>query len=305
METVKNKNTILLHTSWVSTIGNSVLSGLKLLVGFMSGSLAVIGDGIDSATDVVVSIVMVFTSRIIGKPPDREHVYGHEKAESIATKILSLVIFYAGMQMLFTSVQHVFWGETREIPSILAIYVTVFSIFGKLSLALYQFRQGKKIDSPMLTANAQNMRNDVLISLSVLIGLFFTFILQLPVLDAVTGIVVSLFILKTAVGIFMDSNIELMDSVKDTSVYDKIFQAVSGTSGASRPHRVRTRMIGGMYIISLDIEVNGQSTVVEAHNIANEVEKNIRQKIDNVYDIRIHVEPEGTVHNDEKFGLEK
>jgi cation diffusion facilitator family transporter len=187
----------------------------------------------------------------------------------------------------------------------LAIYVTIFSIFGKLGLALYQFRQGKKIASQMLIANAKNMRNDVLISLSVLVGLFFTFTLKLPVLDAITGIIVSLFTIKTAVGIFMDSNTELMDSVKDLSVYDLIFQAVDASAGAIHPHRVRARMQGGMYIISLDIEVYGQLSVIEAHNIANEVEKNIRQKISNVYDIRIHVEPQGTVHNDEKFGIEK
>ncbi|MDR0810997.1 MAG: cation diffusion facilitator family transporter [Paludibacter sp.] len=301
---MNDKNKIILRTSWISVIGNGVLSALKLVIGFVSGSLAVLGDGIDSATDVVVSVVMVFTSRIISKPPDREHVYGHEKAESIATKILSFVIFYAGLQMLFTSVKQTFWGETREMPSMLALYVTAFSIVGKLGLALYQFRQGKKIDSPMLLANAKNMRNDVLISGSVLVGLFFTFALKLPVLDAVTGIVVSLFILKTAIGIFMDSNIELMDSVKDVSVYDRIFQAVTQTEGASRPHRVRTRTIGGLYLISLDIEVSGELTVTEAHNITNEVENNIRRKIENINDIRIHVEPQGTVHNDEKFGLE-
>jgi cation diffusion facilitator family transporter len=111
---MNDKNKILLRTSWASTIGNGILSLLKLIIGFMSGSLAVIGDGIDSATDVVVSTVMVFTSRIISKPPDREHVYGHEKAESIATKILSFVIFYAGMQMLVTSVRQTFWSDARE-----------------------------------------------------------------------------------------------------------------------------------------------------------------------------------------------
>jgi cation diffusion facilitator family transporter len=299
------KNEALLRASWVSTIGNGILSALKLIIGFVSGSLAVLSDGIDSATDVVVSVVMVFTSRIVSKPPDKEHVYGHEKAESIATKILSLVIFYAGMQMLFTSVKQTFWGEVRELPAIIAIYVTVFSIFGKLALAYYQFWQGKKIDSQMLLANAKNMRNDVLISCSVLAGLFFTFILKLPVLDAITGIVVSLFILKTAIGIFMDSNVELMDSVKDVAVYDKIFEAVDGTAGAEHPHRVRSRMVGGMYNISLDIEADGTLSLTEAHNIASEVEENIRKKISNVYDIRIHVEPKGTVHCDEKFGVER
>jgi cation diffusion facilitator family transporter len=301
---MKDKNKILLQTSWVSTVGNAFLSAAKIIVGFVAGSMAVIGDGIDSATDVVISIVMIFTARIVSRPPDRKHVYGHEKAESIATKVLSFVIFYAGVQMLISSAKQVFNPEEKLLPSILAIYVTVFSIVGKLLLAYYQFRQAKKINSSILKANAKNMRNDVIISLSVLAGLVFTFALKMPILDAVTGICVAIYILYSAFGIFMDSSVELMDSVKDTSVYDKLFDAVSEVAGAEHPHRARVRMVGGMYVIGIDIEANGDISLNEAHKIANEVEQNIRNKIPNIYDIRIHLEPQGTVHSDERFGLE-
>ena len=109
----------------------------------------------------------------------------------------------------------------------------------------------------MLIANAINMRNDVLISVSVLIGLVFTFVLNLPIVDSVVSLLISLFISKSAVDIFMDSNIELMDGVKDTSVYDKINEAVRKIPEASNPHRMRSREIGNMYIITLDIEVVG------------------------------------------------
>jgi cation diffusion facilitator family transporter len=302
---VKNKNKILLHTSWLSTVGNAFLSIAKLVIGFLSGSLAVIGDGIDSATDVVISLVMIFTARIVSRPPDKKHAYGHEKAESIATKILSFIIFYAGVEMLISSIKQIYHAETKELPSLLAIYVTVFSIIGKLLLAYYQFAQAKKIDSNLLRANAKNMRNDVIISLSVLVGLVFTFVLKMPVLDAVTGVFISFYILYSAFGIFMDSNVELMDSVKDTSVYDQIFEAVGEVPEAEHPHRVRVRLVGGMYNIGIDIEANGNISLNEAHRIATEVEENIRLKIPNIYDIRIHVEPQGTIHYDERFGLEQ
>ena len=150
---------------------------------------------------------MEFTARIMHKPPDQKYVYGYEKAEVIATKVLSMIIFYAGMQMFISSVQTMFSDEPRTIPSVIAIYVTVFSMAGKLLLALYQYRQGKKINSSLLTANAVNMRNDVLISLGVLVGLLFTFVFKLPVLDAVTSMIISLFIIKSAISIFMESNI--------------------------------------------------------------------------------------------------
>ena len=268
---------ILIRTSWISTIGNAILSASKIIIGLFAGSLAVLGDGIDSATDVIISIVM----------------------------ILSLVIFYAGVQMLISSIGSIFTDESKEIPSAIAIYVTIFSIIVKLLLASYQYKQGKKIDSSMLTANAINMRNDVIISSGVLLGLIFTFIFKLPILDSITGLIISLFIIKSSISIFIDSNVELMDGVKDVNVYNKIFEAVEQVPGASNPHRVRSRMIGNLYMITLDIEVNPQITITQAHQIADSVEKSIKSSIDNVYDILVHVEPAGECQTDEKFGIDK
>ena len=299
------RNRVLVRTSWISTVGNAVLSAAKITVGALAGSLAVLGDGIDSATDVVISVVMIFTARIVGKPPTKKYPYGYEKAETIATKILSLIIFYAGVQMLVSSVESMFSPEPKLMPAPVAIYVTLFSIVGKLLLALYQYRQGKRVQSALLTANAVNMRNDVIISLGVLVGLVFTFALDMPVLDTVTGLVISLFIIKSSVTIFMDSNVELMDGVKDETVYARICQAVEAVPGAHNPHRVRSRQIGNMYMIALDIEVDGTISVTEAHRIANEVERSIKARIDNIYDIVVHVEPEGVHHDAEKFGIDR
>lgn len=300
-----NREHILIRTSWISTIGNAILSASKIIIGLWAGSLAVLGDGIDSATDVVISIVMIFTARIINQPPSKKYVFGYEKAEGIATKILSLVIFYAGVQMLISSVGTIFSDETKDIPSAIAIYVTVFSIIGKLLLASYQYKQGKKINSSMLTANAVNMRNDVIISSGVLLGLIFTFIFKLPILDSITGLIISLFIIKSSISIFIDSNVELMDGVKDINVYNKIFEAVEQVPGAGNPHRVRSRMIGNLYMITLDIEVDPEMTITQAHEIADAVEKSIKCTIDNVYDILVHVEPAGKCQTDEKFGIDK
>ena len=206
-------------------------------------------------------------------------MFGYEKAESIATKILSLVIFFMPVYRCCCRLLKVFFSdEAKEIPSAIAIYVTVFSIAGKLLLALYQYKQGKKINSSMLTANAINMRNDVVISSGVLLGLIFTFIFKLPILDSITGLIISLFIIKSSVSIFMDSNVELMDGVKDVNVYNKIFEAVEKVPYAGNPHRVRSRMIGNLYNITLDIEVDPQMTLMQAHEIADAVEKVLKTR---------------------------
>ncbi len=298
-----DKKQVLIKASWVSIIGNSILSLAKVVVGVFSGSLAVLSDGIDSATDVVISLVMILTAKIMNKPPDKKHVYGYEKAEGIATKILSLIIFYAGAQMLISSVQSIFDYDEQVLPGKLAIGVTVFSIIGKLLLSYYQHRQGKRINSQMLIANAVNMRNDVLISVGVLVGLVFTFVLNLPVLDSVAGLVISLFIIWSSVKIFMESNAELLDGVKDESVYNRIFEAVDKVPEAHNPHRARIRTIGNLYMIALDIEVDGNISLNEAHNIAHEVETQIIKAVESIYDIVVHVEPLGKDHPEEKFGI--
>lgn len=292
----------ILRALYISIIGNGILAAAKLLVGFVSGSFAVVSDGIDSASDVAVSVVMIVTARIMERKPNKKYVYGYAKAESIATKILSMLIFFAGAEMFISALEHLFSDTPSVMPEPIAIYVTLFSIIGKLLLSVYQTAAGKKLGSSMLVANGVNMRTDMITSLSVLAGLFFSFVLNIPVLDSVTAILVSCFIVRSSIKIFMDSNIELMDGVKDVSVYQKIFDALHKVQGVGNPHRVRSRSIGGKYMITLDVEADGNMTLWQAHTLANQVEQSIRDSIPEVYDIVVHIEPFGT-HPEEVFGI--
>lgn len=295
----------LKRASWIGITGNSLLAVLKIFVGFISGSFAVIGDGIDTLSDVFTYIIILYTARIISKPPDSKFPYGYKKAETISTKVLSFIIFFAGAQLMITSINHLIQGEVREMPSIIAIYVTVLSIIGKWILTIWQFRIGKKTNSSMIVANAKNMRNDILISVSVFVGLFFTFLLKMPVLDIITAMLVSLWIIKVAFGIFRESNTELMDGVPDIRIYKKIFAAVETVEGAHNPHRIRVRRLANLWLIAMDIEVDQDIRVIAAHAIARQVEDSIRLKIPEVYDILIHIEPLGNVEEDEVFGISK
>ncbi len=299
----KAKEHALVVTSWISVVGNALLSGVKIAAGLFAGSMAVLGDGIDSAADVVVSLVMLVAAYIIRRPPSRQYPFGLDKAESVATLVLSLVIFYAGIQMLVTSLGAMVSGEERPLPGTIALWVTVLSIGGKLALSWYQFRVGRRVDSEMIVANAKNMRNDVLISAGVLVGLFFTYVLRLPILDSITGCVIALFIIKTAIEIFLESSVELVDGVKDDTIYRRIFEAVLSVSETLNPHHLRLRLIGGKYMIDLDIEVEGKMTVAEAHDIADRVEESICRSVENVYDIEVHIEPQGAHHAAEPFGV--
>jgi len=289
--------------SWVAIIGNLLLALLKIIAGIRAGSLAVLGDGIDSTTDIVASGITLFAARIIAKPPDREHPYGHFRAETIATKTMSFIIFFAGAQLALSTGRRIISGEYGGVPEIAALYAAAISIVGKAVLSVLLSRSGKKLDSSMVRANGKNMQSDILISTGVLAGVVFTQIFRMPLLDSITALLISLWIMRTAFTIFVESNMELMDGLGDQTVYPVIFKAVDEISGAVNPHRTRVRRLGNMYIIDLDIEVDGGKTVTEAHNIAIQVEHTIKQRVDNVYDIMVHVEPKGNVERNERFGV--
>lgn len=290
--------------SWIGIIGNTILAILKIVIGFISGSMAVIGDGIDTATDVVTYFITLIAARIMNKPPNYRFAYGYNRAEAVATKALSFVIFFAGAQLFLSTITSIIKNVPHEMPSFIAIYVTIFSIVSKAIMAIYQFHVGKKIQSNMLIANAKNMRNDILISSSVLTGLVFTQVLHLPVLDLITALAVSIWIMKIAFGIFMETSRELMDGIDDTNLYYKIFDAVEDIEGASNPHKVRIRRHSNMYTIALDIEVDGNKSIFEGHRIAREVEIKIMERIENIYDVMVHTEPTGNIEK-EKFGVSR
>lgn len=294
----------ILVASWVGIIGNAILAVFKIVIGLFSGSLSVFGDGIDSASDVATYIVTLFAAKIIARPADQRFPYGYNRAETIATTILAFVIMFVGVQLLISSVERLAMDEARPLPHISAAIVTVASIFGKFFLARWQLRRGKETESSMLIANAYNMRFDIFISLAVLVGLFFTYVLKTPILDSIVAIGVSMWIIFTAIKILRDTNTELMDGVENTDIYYRIFSSVESVEGAHNPHRIRVRKNSRLYIIGLDIEVDPSMTVEKSHLICQEIEVNLRKKIDNIFDIVIHVEPLGIHHgDDEPYGV--
>jgi cation diffusion facilitator family transporter len=293
----------IVKASWVGVIGNAVLSLLKIVIGIISGSLAVIADGIDSASDIVTSLITLFTARIMMRPPNIRYPYGYMKADTIATKALAFVILFAGAQLGISTIRNFLQGAERELPGILAIYVTIISIIGKFLLARHQLRVGKQTNSEMLKANARNMQNDIVISVSVLIGLVFTFLLEMPVLDSITALFVSVWILKVGFQIFMQTNRDLMDANTEPELYNTVFSAVESVEGAANPHRVRIRKIGNYYMVAMDIEVDEEISIQKAHEICILVENSIRQRVKNVFDIMIHIEPAGYEHVEKVYGV--
>ncbi|MDR0322892.1 MAG: cation diffusion facilitator family transporter [Treponema sp.] len=297
-----DKARIIKTASLVALFGNIILAAMKIGAGFYAGSLAVIGDGIDSSMDVLIAIMSLIVARIIARPADASHPWGHGRAETIATALLSCILFFAGMQLIINSGREIIFGVQKDVPSLPALVVTVFSIAGKLLLAWSLYIFGKKADSPMLKANAKNMSADVLLSAGVLAGLGLSMIFNIGVIDSWAAVLVGIWVIKSALGIFMEVNAELMDEGPKKAYYQIVFDAVKSVEEAGNPHRVRMRRIAGLWDIDIDIEVPPNKTIIEAHWIAYKVEEAIKSRVANVYDIMVHIEPAGNVE-DEGYGL--
>jgi cation diffusion facilitator family transporter len=297
-----DKAKLIKTASLTALLGNCFLAIVKIWTGIYAGSHAVIGDGIDSSVDMFISIMTLIVARIISRPADEGHPWGHGRAETVGTFLLSCVLFFAGSQLVLNAFKDIISGVEREVPSMPALVVTLVSIAGKLILAWSQYVFGKKADSPMLKANAKNMSADVLLSAGVLAGLGLSMIFNIGVIDSWAALLVGLWVIKSALSIFLEANTELMDGGSNKVFYQAVFEAVNSVEGAGKPHRVRMRRISGLWDIDIDIEVSQKKTLIEAHWIAFKVEKAIKERVENVYDIMIHVEPEGNLE-DEGFGL--
>ncbi len=299
----QDKDAVIQKAAFISLVGNTALTVLKIGVGVWAASGALIGDGIDSSVDILISIITLAVVRVTSRPADVGHPWGHGRAETVATVILSFLIFFAGAQLIFSSIGTLIRGEIPPVPSALALGAAGVSIIGKILLALTQFRMGKRVNSSILIANGKNMAGDVLLSTGVLVGVGVSRATGLGIADTIVTLLVGAWVIKSALGIFLEANLELMDGGVSSASYKAVFDAVKAVKGATNPHRARMRRITRFWDIDLDIEVDPRLTVVEAHRIASAVETEIKRRLDNVFDVMIHIEPLGGNEGSEGYGL--
>lgn len=303
----QNTRTEIMRTaSFIALGGNLLLCILKLTVGLITGSLAVLGDGIDTTTDVGIAVMAVLVSFVINKPSDSRYPWGRQRAETIASMVLAFIIMFAGIQLFIASINkliQVYKGALLPMPQRIAIIVTAVSIAGKLLLALNQYLLGKKAQSLMILANARNMVNDIVISSSVLIGFIISLLFHAPYFDPLIALIVSCLIIKSAITLFIELNVELMDGNTNKQLYEQLFSAVATIPEVKNPHRARIRKMANLWDIDLDIEVDGAMPVSEAHTIAEKASLVIRNALGNVYDIVIHIEPYNSDRDGECYGL--
>ncbi len=297
-----SRQTALKTAALVGIFANGCLAIVKIALGLMANSLAVVADGVDTATDTVNSFIALWATRVMGRPPNAHYPFGYGRAEAVATKTISFVIFYAGAQIIFETLSRILTHEMGELPSFLAFWAVGISLVAKLGLAMYFWQVGKRQNSAMFRANAINMQSDVGLSLGVLLSILSTQYFQTPLIDWIFALLLGGWIIKNAVEIYLSSSSELMDGNDDVTLYSQIIRAAETVEGAINPHHVRLRKLANLYSIDLHVEVDGALTVNEGHAICERVEEAIRGQMSDVYDVNIHLEPMGNEER-ETFGV--
>lgn len=287
-----------MRISFMSIAGNTVLSLFKLLAGLLAHSGAMISDAIHSASDVFSTIVVIIGVKISGKESDKEHPYGHERLECVAAIILATILAITGLGIGWAALVKIVEGnfEDLAIPGVLALVAAIVSIVVKEAMFWYTRAGAKRIDSGALMADAWHHRSDALSSVGALIGIGGAR-LGFPILDPVASLIICVFIEKAALDIFMDAVDKMVDKACDEQTEEAMRQCVLRQQGVLGIDLLQTRTFGNKIYVDVEICADGNSTLNEAHNIAEAVHNTIEHDFPKVKHIMVHVNPKGAHGN--------
>lgn len=287
-----NEELIIRKLSLVSVIGNAVLSGFKMFAGIAGHSSAMISDAIHSFSDVLTTLIAWIGVKISKKDSDSDHPYGHERLECIASLILGAVLMITGFGIGKVGLENIVSGnyETIAIPGVIALIAAIVSIVGKEAMYWYTRYYAKLINSSAFMADAWHHRSDAFSSIGSLAGIGGA-MLGFPVLDSVASVVICLFILKVSYDILKDSIAKLLDTSCGEDYERKLRTFIAAQKGVICVDLLRSRMFGNKVYIDLEIQVDGNICLKEAHEVAEQVHRNVEHQFPDIKHIMIHVNP--------------
>lgn len=295
MKTTSREKSIY-RATWIGSLVNFLLMAFKFVAGIVGHSSALVADAVHSLSDFATDIVVIVFVRISGKPEDEDHRYGHGKYETLATAIIGLALFAVGIGLLVggaTKVADVINGEILPAPNMIALIAAAVSIVSKEILYRYTVRVGKNFNSQAVVANAWHHRSDAFSSIGTLVGVGGAIFLgeKWRILDPIAAIVVSAFIIKVAIDLIKPCIDELLERSLPAETEKQILDIITSFPEVSSPHHLRTRRIGNHIAIEVHIRMDGQISLSDAHTVATEVERCLKEEFGPDTHIGIHMEP--------------
>lgn len=281
-------------TQQVTLVGaliNTLLSVVKIAVGLIAQSQALVADGIHSLSDLLSDVLVYVAAQHAGHGPDSDHPYGHGRFETAATLGLGILLVMVALGISWDAVSRLFTPEKLLHPGPMALYAAALSIVAKEALYHYTVRAARRIRSDMLQANAWHHRSDAASSIVVLVGVAGT-MAGLPYLDAIAAFAVGLMVAKIGWDLGWPAFQELVDEGLDEDRIKYIREIIFAVGGVDAIHMLRTRKIGGLASADVHVLVAPWISVSEGHMISQLVTDQLLLEVEELSDVTVHIDPE-------------
>lgn len=288
MKKLEKRNVIGIKAGIVGIVCNLILFTSKLVIGTLSHSFAILADAINNLSDSLSSIITIIGFKIAAKPADKEHPYGHERFEYISGFVISIIMLYLGVDIIKSSVKDILDPQPMQISKAM-IAVLLFSIIVKAGMSVYYRKKAKEADSEVLVANAQDSRNDVLITGTILIGVFIQYFFNFRV-DTYLGIMIAIFIIYSSIMMVREFMNELLGNRPDKETLAIIKAILCQNTKIEGYHDLMVHNYGKFHVYGVvHVEVDAKLSLIEAHDIIDAIEREIKEATR--IDIVIHLDP--------------
>ena len=278
--------------SEVGILGNVLLTAFKFFAGITGKSGAMVSDAVHSLSDVFATLIAYIGVRLSRRAEDAEHPYGHERFECVASLILGLILAGTGIGIGYTGIRKLLFEQSEiAVPTVLPLLAAVVSIIVKEGMFRYTMYYAKKLDSAAFKADAWHHRSDALSSVGSFIGVGMAR-LGYPMMDPIAGLLICALILKVAIDIIRDALSKMLDTSCDSTFENKLYRFIEEQEGVKHVDLLHTRQFGNKIYVDLEISVDRQISLVDAHAIAENIHTSVEGDFPNVKHIMIHVNPE-------------
>ena len=276
--------------TYLGIVINVALTVVKIVIGLLSGSLALLADGIHSLSDIATDAVVLLGLHLSLKEPDQSHPYGHWRAETFSAGLVALVLIVVGGAMIYYATMAIARDEMTT-PRIGVLVAAMFSIGAKEWLYRVTKKAAIRSNSPALYANAWHHRSDAFSSIAVVIG-FISLKFGFGHGDQTAAAAVGLMIILVGVRVISDCLRELAESAIDTDTIEHIKKIINSDSSIRQWHKLRTRTVGREVFLDLHILVDPELNIAAAHEIAESLENALDEEISRPVNITVHIEPD-------------
>jgi cation diffusion facilitator family transporter len=277
--------------TWIGLTGNILVSGLKLVVGILGSSQAVVADAVHGISDITTDVAVLVGVRYWSPPPDECHPYGHRRIEAIVTVGIGAILGAAGLLIAYRGIASVREEHIRQ-PGLIAVIGALVSIVTKEIMYRWTHAVGKRIGSSAVCANAWHHRSDALSSIPAALAVAVAALKpELSFVDHMGAVIVAMFIIHASWKIMKPALAELSDTGAPGHVTAHICEVAAATDEVIDVHKVRTRRMGPGLMVDLHITVDGGMSVTQGHDVSESVKQRIKEQVKDVIDVVVHLEP--------------